>query len=140
MSRTPETRAWRAATASAAKSLGIEFHAIGHHNARAESLGSIVQYLMMDTNPAGKYSEDKIKQLIGSANRLGDYETYECHGDKGLEMANRLIKLCDGPFYGVGYGAIEKALVDICYEIYYQSMSMGYSSQGYVNTFLEVSR
>ncbi|QFQ91777.1 hypothetical protein [Lacticaseibacillus manihotivorans] len=138
MSRTPETRAWRAATASAAKSLGIGFHAIGH-NARAESLGSIVQYLMMDTNPAGKSAEDKIKQLIGSANRLGDYETYECHGDKDLEMANRLIKLCDGPFRGVGYDAIEKALVDICYEIDYQSMSMGYSSQDYANTFLEVT-
>ena len=139
MSRTPETRAWRAATASAAKSLGIEFHAIGH-NARAESLGSIVQYLMMDSSPVGKSVEDKIKQLIGSASRLGDYETYECHGDKDLERANRLIKLCDGPYYGVGYGAIEKALVDICYEIDYQAMSIGYSSQGYANTFLEVSR
>lgn len=139
MSRTPETRAWRAATASAAKSLGIEFNAIGH-NARAESLGSIVQYLMTDANPAGKSAEDKAKQLIGSASRLGDYEIYECHGDKGLEMANRLIKLCDGPYYGIGYGAIEKALVEICHEIDYQSMSVGLSLRGYADTFLEVSR
>lgn len=139
MSRTPETRAWRAATASAAKSLGIEFHAIGH-NARAESLGSIVQYLMMDTKPAGKSAEDKAKQLIGSASRLGDYETYECHGDKGREMANRLKKLCDGPYYGVQYSVIEKALVDICHEIDYQSMSVGLSLRGYADTFLEVSR
>ncbi|RXT17991.1 hypothetical protein BVJ53_13845 [Lacticaseibacillus chiayiensis] len=130
MSRTPETKAWRSIVGSVAADKEIHLSAF-RGNVKIESLGSVIKYLM--TAAGGVQTIGlRIDALIRNAVSLDDYEHYMCHGERGLEAANKIVDLQSKSYYGVSYADLKSAIKAICVEIARRADELGLNYHDYV--------
>ncbi|RXT17762.1 hypothetical protein BVJ53_14165 [Lacticaseibacillus chiayiensis] len=130
MTRTPENKAWRSMAARVAADKDIYLkHFRG--NARIESLGSILQYLMTADGDI-ETVELRVDALIRNAVSLDDYAHYMCHGDTGLQAANKIVDLMNKSYYGVSYEDLKSVIKTICVEIARRADKLGMSYHNYV--------